>query len=196
MLSKTHPEPLKLSRSSSGESKKKRLSILFEPLNKDNKDSRKNFTCGAVELDQYLQRNAFQDQKRHLARVFLGLNDQQIETKLVVFYTLSAATIDRKDLPRGDIKPYEETPAVRIGRLAVSSSYQKQGLGEETLFEILSRYLRVCELIGSVALVVDAYKNSEAFYKKFGFRELLTHKKGYKALYLLTKTIKSELIRS
>ena len=95
--------------------------------------------------------------------------------KVLGFYTLRAAGINfsllpeewRKKLPRYPI------PIVRIGRLAVDNSAQKQGLGEYLLMDALYRCVALAEDIGVFGIVVDA-KNDRAkkFYYKYGFYNL------------------------
>ena len=71
-----------------------------------------------------------------------------------------------KKLPR-----YPLVPAVRMGRLAVSSDYQSLGLGAALLADALRRAARAD--IAAYAFVVDA-KDSQAarFYIHHGFIQL------------------------
>jgi ribosomal protein S18 acetylase RimI-like enzyme len=64
-------------------------------------------------------------------------------------------------------------PAVRLGRLAVDTSVQGQGLGTLLLMDAIDRSQRVLEHIGIHALFVDAKDAAAAgFYRKLGFRAL------------------------
>jgi len=64
-------------------------------------------------------------------------------------------------------------PAALIGRLAVSSAAQGQGVGKMLLADAIKRTLAVSDQIAIYAMVVDAINDSaKGFYKQFGFTHL------------------------
>lgn len=66
---------------------------------------------------------------------------------------------------------YPSVPTVRMGRLAVSKSFQKQGLGGALLADALLRAAR--SEIAAYALLVDAKdETATAFYRHHGFISL------------------------
>ena len=146
--------------------------LVIEPLGK--KHNRAAFSCGTDELDAYLQRQASQDTKRRIARVFIihSASDDQI---ILGYYTLSALSIDLSSLPSDLVKklPKHPLPAALIGRLAVSAESQGAGLGKILLADAIKRTLALGDEIGVYAMVVDALNaDAEAFYQGFGFSKL------------------------
>ncbi len=148
--------------------------LIIEPLGK--KHNRAAFSCGIDVLDAYLQRQASQDIKRRIARVFV-LRPEARDNTVYGYYTLSALSIDLSILPRELTKrlPKHPIPAALIGRLAVDSKAQKNGLGNILLADAIKRTLALSDEIAVYAMVVDAINNdAEAFYQGFGFVNLVT----------------------
>jgi len=62
----------------------------------------------------------------------------------------------------------------RLGRLAVSSRMQGRGLGGDLLLAAGQRALAVAEVVGGVALAIDAKdERAAAWYERFGALTLL-----------------------
>ena len=132
------------------------------------------FECGEKTLDEYLQRYATQDVKRGVARVFVATPMGQ-PTRVVGFYTLSAASVAAEALPEALRKklPRYPVPAALLGRLAVSQQAQGKGLGSILLVDACKRVAAASETLAVAAILVDA-KSAQvaAFYQHFGFIEL------------------------
>ena len=136
------------------------------PLSKGH--DRKHFACGQAALDVYLQKQALQDIKRRVASCFVLLDSAE---RIAGYYTLSAGSVLLDALPEALCKKlprYPTVPVVRMGRLAVASQAQGQGLGGVLLYDALARTLRAD--IAAYALLVEA-KNATAaaFYSHYGF---------------------------
>jgi GNAT superfamily N-acetyltransferase len=147
------------------------VAFAVQELNTKQHD-RAGFDCGVAALNQYLKNLAAQHRIKGIATTFVLVDSDQ-PTKILVYYSLSAATLlfdqltdaDRKGLPAYPI------PAVRIGRLAASVSAQGQGLGEMLLQNAIKRVLLSRGALGVHAVVVEAkHASAEAFYRKYGFR--------------------------
>lgn len=148
------------------------LALIIEPLG--NNHNRAAFSCGTDDLDNYFRRQASQDTKRRIARIFVVRSESDNETVLG-YYTLSALSIDLSALPSDLAKklPKHPIPAALIGRLAVSSESQRTGIGKLLLVDAIQRTLAVSDEIAVYAMVVDALNNeAEAFYRSFGFIKL------------------------
>ncbi len=128
------------------------------------------FDCGTPELSNYLRRQASQDTRRSVTRVYVAR--ERGSSTVLGYYTLSATSISKKNLPEKEAKrlPYYPIPAALLGRLAVDRSCKGQGLGRYLLFDAFHRVLHASETLAVYALVVDA-KNNEArsFYERYGF---------------------------
>ena len=143
--------------------------LVIEPLGPHH--DRESFACGEPALDDYLRRRASQDTRRRVARVFVAVGAAPRE--IAGYYTLSAASFEKDELPAGIAKrlPHYPVPAVVIGRLAVSRSFQGRGLGETLLLDPVRRVVRASASIAAYAVVVDAKSDAaRAFYERYGFR--------------------------
>lgn len=142
--------------------------LKIEPLGKHH--DRAVFSCGLPELDRYLARQAGQDVRRRIARVFVcTVGDSDT---VLGYYTLSALAVDLSALPRELSRklPRHPVPCALIGRLAVDRSARGHGLGRMLLVDAIKRTRSASDIMAIHAIVVDA-KNSTAkrFYEGFGF---------------------------
>ncbi len=143
--------------------------LVIEPLGEHH--DRAAFSCGAPELDRYFKRQAGQDIRRRIARVFVAARATAPERTLG-FYTLSALSIAAEELPRNIAKklPKHPIPAALIGRLAVDEAVQGTGIGKMLLTDAIHRTLAASEEIAVFAMVVDARdRGARRFYEGFGF---------------------------
>ena len=114
------------------------FSFQIEPLGK--RHNRTDFSSGSEPLDRYLQRQASQEARRHVAVTFV-LADTECQA-LAGYYTLSATSIRLGDLPpemAGKLPRYPLVPATLIDRLAIDTRCQGKGLGEFLLMDALHR---------------------------------------------------------
>ena len=146
--------------------------LIIEPLRRHH--NRDAFGCGIESLDAYLRRQATQDVKRRISRVFIARYSEDPAT-IVGYYTLSSLSIDLSALPDETAKklPRHPIPGALIRRLAVDASAQRQGIGKMLLSNAIVRTLAVSDDIAIYALVVDAFnQDAESFYKHYGFSRL------------------------
>ena len=111
--------------------------------------NRQSFSSGNDALDVYLKRQARQDIKRRICRVFV-MTAPNAPNAVLGFYTLSSGEIKPAELPgdRARKLPRHLVPAVLPGRLAVSRDSQKSGLGTLLLADAIKRTLMVADEIG------------------------------------------------
>jgi len=142
--------------------------LTVEPLASHH--DRASFSCGEPSLDRYIRRQASQDTRRRVARVFVA--HAYLPGRVTGYYTLSAASFEKDDLPAVIAKrlPHYPVPAAVIGRLAVDLHSQGSGLGEVLLLDAIHRVVRAGDTIGVYAVVVDAlHERASAFYERYGF---------------------------
>lgn len=144
------------------------LPPIVEPLAR--KHDSEGFDCGIPELNGYLLRQATQDTRRGVTRVYVAR--KRGSSRVLGYYTLSATSFSKKSLPEKEAKrlPHYPIPAALLGRLAVDRTCQGQKLGRFLLFDAFHRVLHAAETLAVYALVVDA-KNDDAlaFYEHYGF---------------------------
>ena len=158
----------------------------IELLDKKRHD-RSTFSCGVPALDAYLQRQAAQDMEKHAAVVYVATIEPPV---IAGYFTLSQFSIDFVLLPEALAKRlprYPVVPATLLGRLAVSSAFRSQRLGETLLFDALHRSLLQSAHIASTGVIVDAKdEKTAAFYRKYGFTQIID---ADQRLFLPMKTI-------
>lgn len=147
--------------------------LLVEPLGKHH--NRKGFDCGNDELNKWFQRTANQHGRKGLSKTFVAVNPDHPET-VVGFFAISGSEIDTKTLPeRLRKKLPDKAPAIFLGRLAVSVSHQRQGIGEFLLIDAISHAEQAIEHVAGVGLVVHSKPDAVDFYKRYGFEEMADH---------------------
>lgn len=145
------------------------MKLLFDLLTPSM--DRGDFSCGEPALDAYLHKQAGQDMRRGFATVIAARQATSPE-KVVGFYTLSAASILLTSLPNETARKmprYPAVPAIRLGRLAVDASQQRQHIGSLLVLDALRRACRN-ELAWAVFLVDAKTERSAIFYEKFLFQ--------------------------
>ncbi len=132
---------------------------------------RNAFSCGVAALDTYLRHQASQDVRNRVAVVFLLVDTAN--GAIAGFYTLSATSVRLDSLPQElqrRLPRYPNLPAILLGRLAVDTRYQGQGIGGVVLYDALDRAYAISHDLGAMAVIVEA-KNERAckFYERYGF---------------------------
>lgn len=92
------------------------------------------------------------------------------------FYTLSQYSVDLVKLPQevaSKLPKYPEVPATLLGRLAISTRFRGQKLGEFLLLDALDRCFEQSTQVASAAVIVDAKDEAaKRFYLHFEFASL------------------------
>lgn len=130
-----------------------------------------DFACGEPTLEQYLRQYARQDQRRRVARVFVAAEAEHPDA-IAGYYTLSAGSVRCAELPVHLAKklPRYPIPVALLGRLAVATRHQGQGLGAILLADACRRVHQASGTLGVYALIVDAlHDRAKAFYLHHGF---------------------------
>ncbi|WP_235263386.1 GNAT family N-acetyltransferase [Nitrincola sp. A-D6] len=160
--------------------------MIIRPLDGDH--DRSGFHCGVASLDDYIQKQARQDVKRRISRVFVATTMEQ-PNSIVGYYTLSTLSIELSQLPQALARklPRHPVPAALLGRLAVNQAAQSHGVGQMLLVDAIKRTLAVSDEIAIYAMVVDAIdERAQHFYEQFGFSLLSS---GNQRLFLPLKFI-------
>jgi ribosomal protein S18 acetylase RimI-like enzyme len=148
------------------------MSFVFKPL--DKLVAAGEFNCGQSDLNNYLKQYASQDVRRNVARVFVCCPVDEPQ-RVAGYYTLSASNVQTIDLPTHLAKklPRYPIPVAFMGRLAVESRFQGQGIGSILLIDACKKLKRAQDFLAVAGLVVDAKDESAVrFYLHFGFVRL------------------------
>ncbi len=136
---------------------------------------RKNFDCGAPDLNAYLDRYARQNHESGGAKTFVAVTPAE-PARVLGFYSISPGAVEFARVPAKLTKKLGryDVPVFRLGRLAIDLSVQGQGLGGDLLLAAGERALAVAAEVGGIALAIDAKDEKAArWYERFGALSLL-----------------------
>jgi len=129
---------------------------------------RDGFDCGDAALNEFLQRQAGQQQRRGYGKTYVALAEDGIS--IIGFITVSAGQIATTSLPTQLKLPRYPAPMLRIGRLAVDLKHQGKGIGQDLLVSAFRLAVEFSQRVGIYAVVVDAkHDKAKTFYLKLGF---------------------------
>ena len=128
-----------------------------------------SFRCGKPELEFWLKQRARKNQLEAASRTFVVCAGNEV----VGYYALSAGAVLHETVP-GNVRRNmpEPIPVAVLGRLAVHSDWNGQGVGAGLLKDAVRRAARLAEEIGIRALLCHAIdENAKKFYLHHGFIE-------------------------
>jgi GNAT superfamily N-acetyltransferase len=139
---------------------------LPEPL--DARHKLDSFTSGVTSVDSWLTEHAVRNHSSGASRVFVAADDTG---NVFAYYSLSAGSILRNDLPRAQRRGTPSTiPVVLLGQFGVDQHYQGRGIGATILQDALMRCARVAQDAGFMFVLVHPDGDeAEGFWKRFGF---------------------------
>ncbi|WP_196784640.1 GNAT family N-acetyltransferase [Crateriforma conspicua] len=134
--------------------------------------NRKGFQSGQDEVDAWLKKTAFQNQKKHLSSTKALLDS---ESSIVGHYTLATCQVDFSDLPVEIAKslPSRQLPVAVLAWLGIDKSFQGRGIGKRLLATALKDCYDAAQTFAFIAVILDCVDApSKAFYQQFDFAEL------------------------
>lgn len=146
---------------------------------------RNGFDCGVEALNLWLRQTALQHQAKGISRTFVAVPSTAGEVEdfrsagygdieavsVLGFFALASAFVLADELPAELAKRYpRQIPVTRLGRLAIRSDLQGQGLGRLLLADAVTRARNAALSVGSAGIFVDAKSPDAArFYAGYGF---------------------------
>ena len=135
---------------------------------------RASFDCGKEPLNRFLKEVARQSADRNLGVTQVVVPEPGAASVMgyftLVTRTVEAAVVPEKRLPQGPLG------VVLLGRLAVDTRYQGQGLGKRMLLRAMAETEAASRHIGIWALLLDAIDDdARAWYFQldFGFKPVI-----------------------
>jgi len=128
-----------------------------------------SFRCSKPELEFWLKQRARRNQLEGASRTFVVCADNEV----VGYYALCAGAVLHETVP-GNIRRNmpEPIPVAVLGRLAVHSDWNGQGVGAGLLKDAVLRTAKLAEEMGIRALLCHAIDESaKEFYLHHGFIE-------------------------
>ena len=140
---------------------------LHAPRRLERHDATENFHSGAEDLDDWLARLAWQNQRSRDTVTYVSTQDGEI----LGYYAIAMASYARDEAPGGlghRSRP-AQLPCVLLARLAVERRAQGLGLGAPLLRDAIERSYRLSEVVGAAALLVHCRDEAaRAFYRANG----------------------------
>lgn len=135
-------------------------------------DDRESFDCGRLALNVWFRRHAWTNQSNNVSRVTVLA--EKNEGRLVGYFTLSAAQIERAFLPKAQQRNRPDpVPAILLGQLAVDLRYQGQGHATDLLLQAFRYALAASAHIGAAAVLTHPLDDGvRGFYARWGFQDL------------------------
>jgi len=116
-------------------------------------DVREGFDSGAPELDEWLMRYSWQNQRANNAVTYVSVLDGRV----VGYYAIAVANVTSAAAPtpvaRGAPR---QIPCLLLARLAVDQRMQGLGIGAGLLADVLKRTVGLADSVGIRALLVHA----------------------------------------
>lgn len=115
------------------------------------------FACGALALDDWLQRFALTNQRTDMTLTYVTTH---VDEPAVVagFYSLSAGGVEHAAAPSRVTRgvAHHQVPVIVLTRLAVDLAHQGRRVGTGLLHDALHRVATAAELVGVRALALHA----------------------------------------
>lgn len=127
------------------------------------------FDCGVKALNQWLINYAKENDRRDLSRTFVLIDDAD---DVVGFYSLTMGGVQVGNLPRKLARglPSVAIGMVLLGRLALASELQGQGLGRDLMVDAVLLASAAGQNAAARFIAVDPIDESaRGFYAAFGF---------------------------
>jgi GNAT superfamily N-acetyltransferase len=162
----------------------------------DKSHDREGFDCGSEPLNLFLKQTARQHADRGISRTFVMVNEDAAIPKVIIgFFSLNLCQVKSEGLlPQEAKRLPRDVSAVRLGRLAVGKSYQRQGVGKTLLVSAMKKFIEIFSIAGGIGMFVDAKdETAKAYYLQFGFAPILNNELE---LFLPLKTIQETLAQN
>ncbi|MBB1569721.1 MAG: GNAT family N-acetyltransferase [Capnocytophaga leadbetteri] len=146
----------------------------------------KPFDCEDDDLNDFLFNEAILYKEQMLATTFLIENEE----RTLGYYSILSDAFRVEEINFtsksqykkfvGELLPHpkrylKNIPAVKIGRLGVDKMCKGKGLGSIMMHNIIVNCIKLNEQQACRIVTVDAYKQAQSFYERFGFK-YFTHK--------------------
>ncbi len=154
---------------------------------------RERFDCGSELLNLFLKQTARQHAERGISRTFVLVDeDATAPIPILGFFSLNICQIKSESLTPGEAKKLSrDVSGVRLGRLAVAKSCQRQGIGKTLLVAAMGKFVEIFNMAGGIGLFVDAKdRDAKCYYEQFGFVPMPSNELE---LFLPVKTIQEAL---
>ncbi len=161
--------------------------IKIRKLRKEHLDIIEGFKSSTKDLEEFLKEDAFNNQEKLISVTYLVFD---LEDNLLAYITLltDSLIIKEDEELRNYFKEqkvhYSYLPAIKIGRLCVDDRYKRKNIGTLLIKFAIQKAWEINEKCGCRFITIDAKtkvgseEDPVKFYKKNGFKELITSQKS------------------
>ena len=143
-----------------------------------------DFECGEPALNDWLKQRALKNEHR-FSRTYVVCDDNRV----IAYFCISAGSVEREAAPgRLRRNAPDAIPVSVIGRLAVTKSYARRGLGADILADALRRIAIASQSIGIAAVLVQA-KDEDAKRFYLSCAEFIEYPEDSRTLFLPIDTV-------
>ena len=142
------------------------MSLVVTPPRKlEKSDDRSGFSSGAVELDEWIAKYAWQNQVANSATTYVITEG----SKVIGYYAIAMSAYDKAMAPKQLSKGPNQIPCILLARLAVDKRYQGEGWGVDLLRDALLRSVGLSDSIGAAAVLIHCRDEAARdFYMRHG----------------------------
>ena len=165
-----------------------KIELLAKPHDRD------GFDCGSEPLNLFLKQTARQHAERGISRTFVLVEEAATAPKPILgFFSLNICQIKSESLTTAEAKKLpRDVSGVRLGRLAVCLSHQRQGIGKTLLVAAMAKFIEIFNSAGGIGLFVDAKdQDAKRYYEQFGFVSMPSNELE---LFVPVRTIQEALV--
>lgn len=136
------------------------------PRRLDRLDVREGFFSGAVELDEWLIKFSWQNQRANNAVTYVTIADERV----VGYYAITVAGYSKDAAPATLAKAApRQVPCILMARLAVDQEWQGRRLGRGLLLDAIRKAVQLSESVGAAAFLVHCRDDTaRQFYLAHG----------------------------
>lgn len=137
------------------------------PRKLDKSDHVSGFSSGAEELDDWLAKYAWVNQRANNAVTYVSAIQEGKANRVIAYYAIAVASVSKQGVPAkvAGSSPPMHIPCLLLGRLAVDYSMQGKGIGKGLLADALRRAVGLADVVGIRAILIHARDDqARAFY--------------------------------
>lgn len=148
--------------------------------------SYKEFSCGNMDIDNYLKNVAYVDTISFDAATSLVIDGEIV----VAFFTLNNNY--SFDVVNPETNEIEKIYAIEIQYLGVHDKHKMNGIGKQ----IINYVFDVCRQLNHRYVFLQAVNSAVGYYKKFGFIEIELENTSEKAVSMIVDLLDVDLCES
>jgi len=136
------------------------------PRRLERSDVREGFFSGALELDEWIVKFAWQNQRANNAVTYVTVADERV----VGYYAITVAGCSKDAAPATLARAApRQLPCILMARLAVDQEWQGRRIGQALLLDAIRRAVQISDSVGAAAFLIHCRDDAaRQFYLTHG----------------------------